>query len=625
MCTPIAKQVDVSTRLESYILIWLDKRPSIIDTQPEIQKQLRSVINNFKIFYNLDECRKFIEKIKDEYLIIISNEEWGKQLVSTMDQWPQINTIYVYCMSDQLEATRSEFKHHTKITITSIDELVPKVLHDQRIRERRENFLFFDNSEERQANGGTTMPSYSFLMFELFLDVTLLAYRAGDKDELINLCKIEYNGNEIERHRIDEFQQTYTPETAITWYTKDCFVYRILNKALRMQNINVLLACRFLIRDIHEQLVKLQQEQNINTITVYRGQIIPVADLERMKRNEGELISFHSFLSTSYYPRQAIGFAISKPDDDNFINVLFEIECDQSLSSLSTSKPFANVQALSCIDGKNEVLFTIGSHFRLDRIRYDQEHDLHIIKLTYISVIPTMEDYINKEIYDMSARFHLPNFFRYREVDEQHQDVYKNLLNRLSDQQSKAMIYIVAGNGAREQQKFDLALEYLQKALDIHSSISPRNDKLIYQIKAYMCIVYERKGDLEQAKIKFDEMYNDIQNTSSYHTDTSLSEDNLILDTYDTISKRQEIYLPIDVDYDPRTRTYRHIIGIKFYKDELDIAILHYQKMLAICNKTTAIEDALHCSSFSTLGRLLDYKRQLEQSMKDGKYETRSS
>ncbi|CAF1513730.1 unnamed protein product [Adineta steineri] len=622
MCTPIAKQVDTSTRLELYILIWLDKRPSIIDTQPEIQKQLRSIINNLKIFYNFDECRQFIEKIKDEHLIIISNEKWGRQLVSTMDEWPQINTVYVYCMSDQLEAARSEFKQHAKITVTSIDELVPKVLHDQPIRERRESFLFLGNSKEQQANSGTTTPSYSFLLFELFLDGILLTNRTGDKDELINLCKIEYNGNEIEGRRIDEFQQTYTPETAITWYTKDCFVYRILNKALRMQNIDVLLACRFLIRDIHDQLVKLQQEQNIDTITVYRGQIIPVADLKRMKRNERELISFHSFLSTSYNRCQAIAFAISKPDDDSFINVLFEIKFDRSLSPLPTSKPFADVQALSYISEENEVLFTIGSHFRLNRTHYDHEDHLHIIELMYVSVSQIMKDYINKDISEMSARFHSHSFFREQGGYEQHQDEYKNLINRLSDQQSKALFYIAAGNGAREQQKFDLALEYLQKALNMYDSISPRNDKFIYQIKAYMRIVYERRRDSKQAKIKFDEVYNNIQNTSSYRTDTSLSENNLILDSYNTILRRQQIYLPVTVDYDHRSQTYRHTIGIKFYEDELDITVFHYQKMSAIFTTTSEIGSTLYGSFYSTRDHLLYYKRQLEQSMMDGKYET---
>ena len=43
-------------------------------------------------------------------------------------------------------------------------------------------------------------------------------------------------------------KKTYSSETAIWWYTRDSFIYRILNKALRTQNIQILISFRFLIK-----------------------------------------------------------------------------------------------------------------------------------------------------------------------------------------------------------------------------------------------------------------------------------------------------------------------------------------------------------------------------------------
>ncbi|CAF3871277.1 unnamed protein product, partial [Rotaria sp. Silwood1] len=311
---------------------------------------------------------------------------------------------------------------------------------------------------EQQSTSSAATPNCSFMMFELLTDVTLLTTETSSMDEIVTLCKAEYKGNTIEEGRIAEFQQTYTPETSITWYTRDCFVYRILNKALRVQNIEVLLAFRFLIKDIYEQLKKLQQNQHTNLVTVYRGQILPIVDLQRMHQNNGEIISIHSFLSTSYDRWQAMGFVLSSPQDHNLANVLFEIECDQCSSSLPISKPFAHINEVSFFPSENEVLFTLGSHFRIRSIDYDQERRLHIIKLTFVSETQEIKNFIQRNTLQLPSHLALGNLLHQLKEYEKHETYYKSLLTNLPENESKAMVYIVAGNGAREQKKFDLAL-----------------------------------------------------------------------------------------------------------------------------------------------------------------------
>ena len=207
--------------------------------------------------------------------------------------------------------------------MTPIHELAGELKKDQRTRERYENCISISSYEPYSY---TTKPNYSFMMFQLLTELILSNKQTNDMDELVRLCKDEYKGNKVEERRIDEFKRTYTPETSIEWYTKDCFVYRILNKALRFQDIDVLVAFRFFIRDVYQQLTKLQQDQKIDVMEVYRGQMLPAADLERLKSAIGQIISFHSFLSTSYNRDQAMAFVISLPENDRFLNVLFEIE-----------------------------------------------------------------------------------------------------------------------------------------------------------------------------------------------------------------------------------------------------------------------------------------------------------
>ncbi|CAF1488398.1 unnamed protein product [Didymodactylos carnosus] len=74
------------------------------------------------------------------------------------------------------------------------------------------------------------------------------------KREMIQFCRQQYEENDGELRCINEFERDYRPSKAIWWYTRESFLYRILNKALRIQDIDVLYKLRFFIADLHKQL-----------------------------------------------------------------------------------------------------------------------------------------------------------------------------------------------------------------------------------------------------------------------------------------------------------------------------------------------------------------------------------
>jgi hypothetical protein len=74
-----------------------------------------------------------------------------------------------------------------------------------------------------------------------------------------------------ELKKIEEFHSTYHQEKVLEWYTKDSFVCRLLNKALRTKNIDLFFLYRFLLQVMQSQLA-LHQEQS--TIYVYRDQML---------------------------------------------------------------------------------------------------------------------------------------------------------------------------------------------------------------------------------------------------------------------------------------------------------------------------------------------------------------
>ena len=80
------------------------------------------------------------------------------------------------------------------------------------------------------------------------------------------------------------------------------YIYRLLNGALRTQDVEVVIKMGFFLRDLHRQIEHLnshQQQHSQQKFTVYRGQGMHAEEFENIKRSEGGLLAFNSFLSTS--------------------------------------------------------------------------------------------------------------------------------------------------------------------------------------------------------------------------------------------------------------------------------------------------------------------------------------
>jgi sugar lactone lactonase YvrE len=185
-----------------------------------------------------------------------------------------------------------------------------------------------------------------------------------DIHDLIADCKTEYQGNDSELNKIRQFQEKYSSNEALWWYTRESFYYKTLNKALRSQNIHMIFLYRSFITDIYRQL----KENPCDTpLRVYRSQLMTKDELKELKRLIGQFISVNSFLSTSKDRSTALFLAGDATVQTDMERVLFEIDADPIMAS---SQPFADISILSEFD-ESEVLFMVGSIFRLNGISFD--------------------------------------------------------------------------------------------------------------------------------------------------------------------------------------------------------------------------------------------------------------
>ena len=140
--------------------------------------------------------------------------------------------------------------------------------------------------------------STTFMWFQLLIETLMrmpLSERA--KEELMNECREQYRDNAIELEKIAQFDLDCSPTNSIRWYTRDCFLYRLLNQAFRTENIDEIMKFRYFIRQLNEQLSVLHKDYvdvlrsiEFSSMTVYRGQSMTGDELQkiRVRKKSGE-------------------------------------------------------------------------------------------------------------------------------------------------------------------------------------------------------------------------------------------------------------------------------------------------------------------------------------------------
>ncbi|CAF4876231.1 unnamed protein product, partial [Rotaria sp. Silwood1] len=331
----------------------------------------------------------------------------------------------------------------------------------------------------------TTLMSKSgdFMWFQIFID--LLIRMDQDEDalkELISFCKTIYQDNEAQLHSIEEFERTYESSNAILWYTKATFLYRLLNKALRIQSFHTIVAFRAFIRDIskqlqfeHEQQKEQRKNEGENVIIAYRGQAVSIQEFNEFRNSIHDYFTINSFLSATLNRDIAKMYVVSALQNDLLMSILIEIEADMS----QNTKAFAYVAHLSQFPPELEILFMIGSTFRIRSVHQNVGENYYTVNL----VLCSENDMELKDTFNINTlRENYP---------EQHPDIATCLSN--------------IGLVCRNVQEYDLAEELQLKALDIRIQTLPAYDIDIARSYHNLGILYENLNDFQLALYYYQE------------------------------------------------------------------------------------------------------------------------
>ncbi|CAF0824451.1 unnamed protein product [Rotaria sordida] len=491
---------------EIFGLIWLDLSTNNVHDNIDIQQQIRSIINNLKIFHNIDTCEQYIRSLsKDDRIVFLVNEKHAFQIIPRICELRQIISIYIHSTENNQNYKSIDQYKKIKSMKSDLDELIVQIKLDHVKQKKLEEPLkinIFDPNQsiDRLMSNTNTEFLHSQLLIHFLQHMKLTNEQIiENKKELIDLCKTVYHDNLNQLKILHEFEHNYLSSNALWWYTFDSFLYELLNKSLNTINIDLLYLLQFFTHDLIRQL-KNDQSSSINR--VYRSYLISNDEFDLYKDSIGKYISINTFFSTYIYRNDALDYFNNYEYDNNKLKkILFKIDIDPHLTKI---KPYANISIHSQTTNEQEILFSLGSIFRVDNI-VQEKNEIYIMHLTLCSD----DDYHFKSIFDYIKHQYDENNInllsfghalkRTGKLDEA-EKCYQRLINDSThDQVCKSHSYHYLGRIAEARGDYDTSLECLYKSLEIKLKIMKQNDPNIAQSYNCIGIVYQQKGDQEKA------------------------------------------------------------------------------------------------------------------------------
>ncbi|CAF1246083.1 unnamed protein product [Adineta ricciae] len=465
--------------------------------------RVRCIVNTIDQFTDYDECAYFLEQIKDEKIFMIISGDLVEHVVPALHDTPQLDSIFVFCGNQTLNEQWVSTWPKVKGVFTNI-ELICQSLKKAALR-CDQNFIRISlvppNDTSATFNQNLNQLDHTFMYTQILKEILLEINNYGTKcvQDLAYYCREQ----SIDSGNIDKFEQEYRLQTPVWWYTYDCCLYPMLNRALRTLEVDTIVKMGFFIHDLHQQVQQLHNQQvSATTFVVYRGQGLSENNLQNIRKMKGGLLSFNNFLSTSKDPHVSFLFAESALSNPELVGILFQM----TINPVISSAPFADLNEVSCYkDQEQEILFSMHTVFRIDGItQVDGSNRLWRVELTLTvdndPQFNALTERIRQETTGSSGWSRLGQLLIKLGEFDQAERVYETLLDRnTSDECEMARLYYQLGRVKDMQGEYRTALTFYDKSLEIRERVLSSNDPDLACSYSSIGIVYYHMGDYSEA------------------------------------------------------------------------------------------------------------------------------
>jgi tetratricopeptide (TPR) repeat protein len=600
------------TDLEKFTLIWLDAAINESENRTT-QNNLRKLSDQFKPFDNSNECQLHIQSLSiDERVVLIVSGRLGREIVPNIHEIEQIYLIYVYCYNKEANERWAKDYSKIKIVVTTAEELVAQIRQDN----KRE--ISPINNELLYINIYRDNPDDQFIHSQLLINylIKMKIYSIIDPKIFI-LCKTEYP-----EENLDDFQENYSSENSLWWITKDKFLSKLISKSFHTKNLDLLYLTCFYLRDINQQL---ELHQCTTRIQVYHSHLITNEEIEQLKNSIGKLISINTFFFTTFQRDNALR-AFEQTNESE--KILFEIDADPSIDGI---KPFANIKSFSYSKKQSQIVFMLGTIFRIKKIF--QQNNIWICQMNLSSEndedLKNIFQQIQKEDGDSSTDIlAFGNILARINQCDHAEKYYQYILKELPTNHANTHIcYRNLGNIAYLKKDYDQSLEYHLKSLEIKKYLLKSDDPSLADSYNYLGIVSFDKTNYKQAidyyekglnilELKLDENHSKIVIYLNKIALVYRMEENYLkaLDYYRKILDIEKRYLT--EDHSELGQTYHNIGAVYWCRGFYDDAMEYYNLSLENKYKFLPSKHSSIAMTLENMGLVYENKNDFQHACK---------
>lgn len=489
--------------VQNFLLVWLDGNidENNSDYQNTITK-LREVINTVHRFTDVGEFVRFITDMKGKKAFIISSGALGQTVIPSVHDMAQVSTIYIFCGNKARHEQWTQQWPKIKGVFTEIKPICTALRKAVQECDQNTISMSFMTTNHDIKNQNLDQLDQSFMYTQILKEILItIDFESQHFIEFINYCRDQFDGNPAELKNVDKLEREYRLHTPIWWYTYHCFLYSMLNCALRTMEVDIIIKAGFFIRDLHRHIARLHSEQNhAASFVVYRGQGLSQTDFDQLMKTIGGLLSFNNFLSTSKNRQVSLKFAHDTMKTYDLLGILFVITIDPSIPST----PFASVRDVGYYQAEEEILFSMHSVFRIGQIKKLDKND----RLWQVDLIMTSDN--DPQLHALTERIQedtLPDqkgWYRLGELliqlgqFDKAQQVYDALLDQTFDQGQIAYLYDRIGWIKYNRGEYIEAITCYKQAIEIYQTRCS-NDHGLASCYSSMSTAYGRTGEYYEA------------------------------------------------------------------------------------------------------------------------------
>lgn len=563
---------------------------------------------------NSEESIKLFRSIHNEKIVLIVSKTGMKNLVKPIREEPFLSAIYIIDSSKENSFDSDLYRG----SFPSVDRLCKQLQKDLPM-------LAYDLTTISSIPVDYTKIS-TFNYVQTLKDVLLDADEERNlKKEMIDFCREKYANNVFQLKLISQFEKTFPLDSAIQWYSwKETFLYKMLTRAFRNLDVDILYKLRFFIQHLHRQL---QSSNDKSPLTIYRTLRVRKDLFKKMNSYEDAVLSFNEFVIANKNQTAA------EPCPINVGSKLVHFQINLE----------AGVPRCAATDFSSEILLTIGTVFHIDKIESIDE-DTFTVKLTSSNDIQKRGQLIAKDLCD-AIRGPFPlvrmlKLMKQRELMDYMEYFATMLMN--DPQTAESEIANLTLGGAMHSlgghyydvKQYDQGLTYLQNALDVYLRVLPPNDTKLSSTYNNIGSSYFKQNLNEKALEYHLKAYETQKNSTNPDVDSVLAYLGNIVAALDKLGRHKEAIKYSEVDLKIREKLsskkdssqiavkYFNLAGRQYRAQLYSEALENYQKCLEIelvChppdNPTVAVTYTNMATAFEKLGRFQEARAAAEKAI----------